>query len=92
MTAAELTALRLRVCHITRELGACLSALDAAEETQRLPGSDAAADAVVLHQHLDEAASAADTVCTHAGDLVTEIDRLVQRADLAAAPFLGGAT
>jgi hypothetical protein len=91
VNAAELTALRLRACHITRELGTCLACLDQAEELQRLPGTDAAADALLLHEHLDEAAAAADSLCAHGDDLVTEIDRLVQRADLAARPFLGGA-
>ena len=88
MTPEEHNGLRVRACTIIRELGACLDALGNAAETQRLPGDDPAAEALIVHQHLDEAANALDTLCTHAGDMVADLDRLVTRADLAAAPFL----
>lgn len=89
MTPEEHNALRVHACSIMRELGACLDALGNAAETQRLPGEDPAADAMIVHQHLDEAANALDSLCTRAGDMLQQLDALVERADLAASPFLG---
>lgn len=95
MTPEQHNAQRVRACSVMRELGAWLDALANAAETQRLPG-DPAADALIVHQHLSEACCALDTLCTHAGDALQEMETLVERADLAAAPFLapgkGGAS
>lgn len=87
MTPDELHALRAKACSVIRELGALLDALDMAAESQRLPG-DPAADAMIVHSHLDDAANAADCAATHCTDLLHALEPIIERANRAAGPLL----
>jgi hypothetical protein len=87
VTPDELNALRAKACAIVRELGAVVDALDMAAESQRLPG-DPAADAMIVHSHLDDAANAADSVATHATDLLHALEPIIERANRAAGALL----
>ena len=87
MRTEELHSLRVKACLIMRELGALLDAIDEAAESQRLP-SDPAADAMIVHSHLDDAANAADSVATHATDLLHALEPIIERANRDAGALL----
>lgn len=73
MTAADIQARRAQACQIVAALGRVLDSLQTAEETIATPFAPDV-DAAVLVMHLDEAASAADTLAQYATDLATAID------------------
>ena len=87
MTPDEHNALRAKACAMIRELGALIDALEMATESDRLPG-DPAVDAMIVHEHLDDAANAADSAATHATDLLHALEPIIERENRAAGALL----
>lgn len=87
--------LRAQVCHVIRQLGACLDGLATAAECNRLP-DEPATDALCTIMHLEEAACAVESAATFVHDLALCIDRQLDVEKRTAGPFLtdgkGGAS
>lgn len=74
MTRDEITSLRASACRAVAALGSLLDSLQLVDDILANPG-DAFSDALIASQHLDEAASTADTLAQHASDIAIAVDR-----------------
>lgn len=86
MSPTTEAALQARICDVYIQLGALLESVKLAREVNRLP-SDAAADALITLQHIEEAECAGDTAQTLLADLMQSLDRECEAARHASGPL-----
>jgi hypothetical protein len=73
MTRDDINALRAKACGLVAALGSVIDSLQLIDETLANP-DDAFADAVVLSQHLDEAAGTAEQLTECAAVFSVQLD------------------